>query len=68
MTRVSIETLENLKRREGKPSENLKIARAKNLRLCKVTFKDSNPRLIQKIKIRKKGITITTIKNFGKLV
>ena len=65
MTRVSLETLAKAKKREGKPSENLKIARAKNLRLCKVTFKDSNPRLTQKIKIRKKGIT--TIKNFDKL-
>ena len=65
MKRVTIETLAKAAKRENRVSEKLKIARAKNLKLCKVTFKDANPRLTQKIKIRKKGIT--TIKNFGKL-
>jgi len=65
MKRATIETLAKAAKREGKVSEKLKIARAKNLGLCKYTFKDANPRLTQKIKIRKKGIT--TIKNFGKL-
>ena len=53
MKRVTQETLAKAAKRENRVSEKLKIARAKNLKLCKVTFKDANPRLTQKMRIRK---------------